>query len=142
MSWSIGMSEIPVITGHASPGEDREDRFSAFLLVPAPMSKQRLHDLQPPTLLAVGLRMALDRALGGRSPTRPRSPYWAPGTRECYPDRLGAVEWNEDDAHRLSLSFDSALERSAVEDIERLSHLWLICDPPQVIELNAGRQIN
>ena len=42
---------------------------------------------------------------------------------------------------RLSLSFDSALERSAVEDIERLAHMWLICDPPQVIELNAGRRI-
>jgi hypothetical protein len=57
---------------------------------------------------------------------------------------LGAMterEWNGDDAHRLSLSFDAALERSAVEDIERLSHLWLISDPPQLIEPNAGRRV-
>ena len=54
---------------------------------------------------------------------------------------MTSPEWTGDDARRLSLSFDSALERSAVEDIERLAHLWLICDPPQVIELNAGRRI-
>lgn len=50
--------------------------------------------------------------------------------------------WNGDDARRLSLSFDAALERSAVQDIERLSHLWLISDPPQVIELSAGRRVS
>jgi transcriptional regulator with XRE-family HTH domain len=50
--------------------------------------------------------------------------------------------WNGDDARRLSLGFDAALERSAVEDIERLSHLWLISDPPQVIELSAGRRVS
>jgi hypothetical protein len=54
---------------------------------------------------------------------------------------MTSPEWTGDDARRLSLSFDSALERSAVEDIERLAHIWLICDPPQVIELNAGRRI-
>jgi hypothetical protein len=54
---------------------------------------------------------------------------------------MTSPEWTGDDARRLSLSFDSALERSAVEDIERLAHMWLICDPPQVIELNAGRRI-
>jgi tetratricopeptide (TPR) repeat protein len=54
-------------------------------------------------------------------------------------DGMASTEWNADDARQLSLSFDAALERSAVE---RLSHMWLICDPPQVIELNAGRRIN
>jgi hypothetical protein len=58
----------------------------------------------------------------------------------CVPlDAMTNRGWNGDDARRLSLSFDAALERSAVEDIERLSHLWLISDPPQVIELSAGR---
>lgn len=33
-------------------------------------------------------------------------------------------EWTGDDARRLSLSFDSALERSAVEDIERGSRTY------------------
>jgi len=36
------------------PGERRENRFSALLLLPAPMSRQRLYDLQPPSLQAVG----------------------------------------------------------------------------------------
>ena len=45
---------------------------------------------------------------------------------------MTSPEWTGDDARRLSLSFDSALERSAVEDIERLAHIWLISDPPQV----------
>jgi hypothetical protein len=57
-------------------------------------------------------------------------------------DLMTKREWNEDDAHQLSLSFDGALERSAVEDIERLSHMWLICDPPQVIELRSGRHVS
>jgi hypothetical protein len=50
--------------------------------------------------------------------------------------------WNRDDARSLSAAFDAALERSAVEDIERLAHIWLICEPPQVIELKAGRKIS
>ena len=42
----------------------------------------------------------------------------------CVPlDAMTNRGWNGDDAHRLSLSFEAALERSAVEDIERLSHL-------------------
>jgi hypothetical protein len=63
--------------------------------------------------------------------------------RLCVPlDAMMKREWNGDDARRLSLSFDAALERSAVEDIERLSHVWLISDSPQVIELNAGRRVS
>jgi hypothetical protein len=57
-------------------------------------------------------------------------------------DAMTKVEWTSDDARQLSLSFDDALERSAVEEIERLSHMWLICDPPQVIELNTGRRVS
>jgi len=71
----------------------------------------------------------------------------APGDQPCTGspfsvslEDMTSAEWNQDDACQLSLSFDSSLERWAVEDIERLSHLWLICDPPQVIELNAGRR--
>jgi hypothetical protein len=61
----------------------------------------------------------------------------------CIPlDAMTNRRWNGDDARRLSLSFDAALERSAVEDIERLSHLWLISDPPHVIELSAGRRVS
>jgi transcriptional regulator with XRE-family HTH domain len=51
-------------------------------------------------------------------------------------------EWGRDDAQALSQSFDAALERSAVDDIERLAHIWLISEPPQVIELNAGRRVS
>jgi hypothetical protein len=57
-------------------------------------------------------------------------------------DAMTSREWTKDDAHALSLSFDAALERSAIEDIERLAHMWLICEPPQVIELNAGRHVS
>jgi len=51
-------------------------------------------------------------------------------------------EWDRDDVRALSQSFDAALEHSAVDDIERLAHIWLISEPPQVIELNAGRRVS
>jgi len=57
-------------------------------------------------------------------------------------DALSKREWNGDDARQLSLSFDAALERSATEDIERLSHMWLVCEPPQAIELRSGRHVS
>jgi tetratricopeptide (TPR) repeat protein len=57
-------------------------------------------------------------------------------------DAMTKREWNRDDARQLSASFDAALERSATEDIERLSHMWLICEPPQVIELASGRHVS
>ena len=57
-------------------------------------------------------------------------------------DDMTSRAWNRDDARSLSAAFDAALERSAVEDIERLAHIWLICEPPQVIELDAGRKIS
>ena len=57
-------------------------------------------------------------------------------------DSMTAHEWSRDDAHLLSLSLDAALEGSAVADIERLAHIWLISEPPQVIELTKGRRIS
>jgi hypothetical protein len=36
---------------------------------------------------------------------------------------MTAHAWSRDDAHLLSLSFDAALEQSAVADIERLTRL-------------------
>ena len=57
-------------------------------------------------------------------------------------DAMTKHEWSRDDAHLLSRSFDAALERSAVEDVERLSHMWLIAVPPQIIELEAGRRVS
>ena len=57
-------------------------------------------------------------------------------------DAMTSREWNRDDAHALSLSFEAALERSAVDDIERLAHIWLVCEPPQAIELSAGRTVS
>jgi transcriptional regulator with XRE-family HTH domain len=57
-------------------------------------------------------------------------------------DSMTSREWTTEDARALSQSFDAALERSAVEDIERLSHMWLICDAPQKIELGAGRLVS
>ena len=57
-------------------------------------------------------------------------------------DSMTNRKWNRDDVRALSQSFDSALERSAVEDIERLAHMWLICEPPQTIELSVGRRVS
>ena len=57
-------------------------------------------------------------------------------------DAMTSRAWDRDDARSLSVSFDAALERSAVDEIERLAHVWLISEPPQVIELNAGRNIS
>lgn len=57
-------------------------------------------------------------------------------------DAMTSHEWTRDDAHALSLSFDAALARAAVDEIERLSHMWLLSEPPQVIELSAGRRVS
>jgi len=57
-------------------------------------------------------------------------------------DSLTSHKWNREDVNSLSKSFDAALERGAVEEIERLSHMWLICEAPQLIELDAGRHVS
>lgn len=57
-------------------------------------------------------------------------------------DTMTRREWTRDDAHLLSRSFDAALERSAVEDVERLAHMWIIAETPQIIELDSGRRIS
>lgn len=56
-------------------------------------------------------------------------------------DAMTKREWNHDDAHELSVSFDAALATAAVDEIERLAHMWLLSEAPQVIELESGRRI-
>lgn len=51
-------------------------------------------------------------------------------------------EWTRDDISDLSASFDHAVSRSSLADIEMLAHEWLAADKPQLIELSAGRQIS
>ena len=50
-------------------------------------------------------------------------------------------EWTRDDLSSLSVSFDSAISRSVLADIEMLAHEWIAADTPQLIELSAGRRI-
>jgi len=50
-------------------------------------------------------------------------------------------EWTRDDLSSLSASFDNAISRSVLADIEMLAHEWLAADTPQLIELCAGRRI-
>ena len=50
-------------------------------------------------------------------------------------------EWTRDDISSLSASFDNAISRSVLADIEMLAHEWLAADKPQLVELNAGRRI-
>jgi hypothetical protein len=67
------------------------------------------------------------------------------GIAEPFSISLSAItdrDWSRDDARLLSRSFDTALQRSAVEDVERLAHMWLIAERPQIIELDAGRRIS
>jgi transcriptional regulator with XRE-family HTH domain len=49
--------------------------------------------------------------------------------------------WTRDDLRTLSASFDDAICRSALSDIEMLAHEWLSADKPQLIELGAGRHV-
>jgi|HubBroStandDraft_1064217.scaffolds.fasta_scaffold13362_1 transcriptional regulator with XRE-family HTH domain len=49
--------------------------------------------------------------------------------------------WTRDDISSLSASFDEAVSRSALSDIELLAHEWLTADKPQLVELSAGRHI-
>jgi hypothetical protein len=50
-------------------------------------------------------------------------------------------EWHRDDVHALSHSFDLALAQAAIDEIKRLAHMWLISEPPQVIEPRTGRRV-
>jgi transcriptional regulator with XRE-family HTH domain len=50
-------------------------------------------------------------------------------------------EWTRDDLSGLSASFDNAISRSVLADIEMLAHEWIAADKPQLIELSAGRRI-
>jgi transcriptional regulator with XRE-family HTH domain len=50
-------------------------------------------------------------------------------------------EWTRDDLSSLSVSFDNAISRSVLADIEMLAHEWIAADTPQLIELSAGRRI-
>jgi transcriptional regulator with XRE-family HTH domain len=50
-------------------------------------------------------------------------------------------EWARDDIRKLSASFDDAISRSVLADIEMLAHEWIAADTPQLIELTAGRRI-
>ena len=43
-------------------------------------------------------------------------------------------EWTRDDISSLSVSFDNAISRSVLADIEMLAHEWLAADKPQLIE--------
>jgi transcriptional regulator with XRE-family HTH domain len=98
-------------------------------------------------VLDAALEQAPDRAKGqfsllvGETADSPGDQPYTGSPFSVSLEDMTSPEWTGDDARQLSLSFDSALERSAAEDVERLSHMWLICDPPQVIELNAGRRI-
>jgi tetratricopeptide (TPR) repeat protein len=56
-------------------------------------------------------------------------------------DLLVKSRCTQDDLDYLSDSFDKALMRSSVEDINRLAHKWLITDAPQSLELASGRHI-
>jgi hypothetical protein len=49
--------------------------------------------------------------------------------------------WSRDQVGALSDAFDEAISRTASADIELLAHEWLSADPPQRIELSAGRRV-
>jgi hypothetical protein len=110
---------------------------------PGMIPQQKLQEV-----LDAALEQADDRAkaqfslLVGETTDSPGDPPYTLGPFSVSLEAMTSPQWTGDNARQLSLSFDSALERSAVEDIERLAHIWLICDPPQVIELHAGRRIN
>jgi transcriptional regulator with XRE-family HTH domain len=64
-------------------------------------------------------------------------------SRKCSPSTalIAKREWTRDDLSSLSASFDDAVSRSVLADIEMLAHEWLAADKPQLIGLNAGRRI-
>jgi tetratricopeptide (TPR) repeat protein len=64
------------------------------------------------------------------------------GSLDYVPALLGKYVWNREDLSELSASFDAALGRASVDDIMRLAHVWLVADPPQTIELAAGRSVS
>jgi len=100
-------------------GQHREDCLPAVLRVPAPVSRQRLDDLQSSTLLSICRRSAPVRAVGGG--VRDDDGYCRriPGARERYPDRLGAVAG--DVLHRVGDELgrdDRGVVRIIVQSVE------------------------
>lgn len=77
------------------------------------------------------------RVLVSRAGERGAGPHGAEGAYAL----LRKHAWDRDDLHELSANFDAALTRASAYDIMRLAHVWLVTDPPQVIELSAGRRI-
>jgi len=72
---------------------------------------------------------------GQELPSDPSSGNWAGVAL------ISKREWTRDDLRNLSASFDEAISRSALSDIEMLAHEWLAADKPQLSELSAGRHI-
>jgi hypothetical protein len=63
------------------------------------------------------------------------------GQHDVGAELITKASWTRDDISALSESFDDAIGRSAVADIELLAHEWLSADKPQLIELGAGRRV-
>jgi hypothetical protein len=103
-------------------------------IVPRPFVQQALDSMLESADDRVKAQFALlvgetHREHSGNANGTPNDPFEIPF------DAMTKHEWNRDDANALSLSFDRALARGAVDEIERLSHMWLLSEAPQVIEL-------
>jgi transcriptional regulator with XRE-family HTH domain len=65
------------------------------------------------------------------------------GSKEPSPGNalIAQRDWTRDDIRKLSASFDDAISRSVLADVEMLAHEWIAADTPQLVELSAGRRI-
>ena len=73
---------------------------------------------------------------------RPNTNSPKPESLNYVPLLLGKRKLSRDDLNEVSAAFDTALGDASVDDIMRLSHVWLVSDTPQDIEIKAGKHIS
>lgn len=89
-------------------------------------------------LLAAVFGTDADSLFGSRHPTRP--PVEPPS--RTAPIALNNGDWSTDQSVELAELVREGVELSVTaETVARLVHEWLVVEPPQLVELHAGRRI-
>lgn len=91
--------------------------------------------------IASSARTALDPTVGSR-PFPLGRPDHSIGEAALAPGALLLrAEWNPEDTEQLATSLDTRTPAPTASTVGRVAHEWLLADPPQIVEVLAGRRI-
>jgi transcriptional regulator with XRE-family HTH domain len=87
------------------------------------------------TVLAAGVALAVDEENAGRTRNTPDA-----GAGSTL---LGAETWTREDADDLARMLEAGADAPVPDaaTAARLAHEWLVAEPPQIVEVRAGRRI-